>query len=694
MRRFIAIAGVLTVAIVSLPAAQDPKPQETPRFRGGANLVRVDAYVSIDGQAVPDLTAADFEVLEDGTPQRVETFEVIRPQPAGPESTRREPTTVAEVREMAADPSARLFVLFMDVWHVSLHGSYRAQSPITNVLDRVIGQDDLIGIMNPEMSARNLTLTRRTSSIAAMLREHWTWGQRDQQITIDPREEQLRTCYPDTGDTAGIAEEIITRRRETKTLDAIEDLIVHLEGLRDERKFVMLLTEGWILYSENQQLARTLGRTSSGAAQVPGGPGGIGVGPDGRLRTDRDDDGGMASCERERSLAAFTDNERRFPQLLNRANRANVSIYPIDVRGLQVFDSPINAPLPLHVDSARLQRRLESVRTLALNTDGFAIVDTNATDKALERMMADIGVYYLLGYYSTNTKLDGKFRRLTVRVKRSGTQVRARPGYLAPTEAEAASARVDRLMNGAAPGYSDTPPELRRALESVGVPSRGSVPLRLQASATTEQITITSELDAATARGAEWQKGGRLLVILEHETGASAPVHKEMVLEPGQRVVSVVERASPALAPGRYVLRLSLTPLGGTLPLQTTADVVVPRPDALIAQSGVALRRGPTTGLQYHATADARYQRTERIRFEVPRFSPEATVSARLLNRSGQLLPIPVTFSERQDDVLQTSLIVVDLMLAPLAQGEYALEVSAAKEGKTERTIYAFRVVP
>jgi VWFA-related protein len=578
--------------------------------------------------------------------------------------------------------------LFMDLWHVSIAGSYRAQSPMTKVLDRVIGQDDLIAIMTPEMSARNLTVSRRTSSIANMLREQWYWGQRDQLTSIDPREEQLRTCYPDSGETAGSAEEVIGRRRETKTLDAIEDLIVHLEGLREERKFVMLLTEGWILYAENRQLARPL------SDKVPGRPTGIGVGPDGRVTTDHNEDRGLSSCERERSLAAFTDNERRFPMLLNRANRANVSFYPIDARGLQVFDSPVSANVPLHLDIAQLNRRLESVRTLALNSDGVAIVDTNAIDKSLERIIQDVGVYYLLGYYSTNTKLDGKFRKLTVRVKRPEATVRARPGYLAPTEADAASARVDRLMNGAKPGYSDTPPELRRALDSVAAPSRGIVPLRLQAAATATQITITSELDATTAKNPEWQNGGRLMVMLEHESGATAPIQKEVTLAPGQRIASVVENSTSGLAPGRYVLRLSLTPSGSSLPLQLTADVTVPRSDALLAPNGVASRRGPTTGLQYQVTADARYQRTERIRFEVPKLVSDATTNVRLLNRSGQALPLGVTFSERLDEALKVPVIVVDLPLAPLAQGEYVLEVSATKQGKSERAIYAFRIVP
>jgi hypothetical protein len=158
-------------------AAQDPQP--LPRFRGGANLVRLDAYITEKGAPLVDLRAEDFEVLEDDAPQRVETFELIVPRPPAPESSRVEPNTVAESRSMASDADSRVFVLFMDIWHVQLAGSYRAQNPIVKLLDGVIGQDDMVGVMTPEMSARNLTLARRTATIEGILRDNWFWGERD-----------------------------------------------------------------------------------------------------------------------------------------------------------------------------------------------------------------------------------------------------------------------------------------------------------------------------------------------------------------------------------------------------------------------------------------------------------------------------------------------------------------------------------
>lgn len=657
---------------------------EQPRFRAGANLVRVDTYVSLNGEAVTNLSADDFEVLEDGTPQKIESFQFIKARGPAPQTVTAEPNTVTESRTMAADPAARLFVLFLDVRHVHIEGSMNAKSPMLNMLDRVIGQDDLIGVMTPDMSARNITLSRRRSTIEGMLRS--IWGERQRVNTSDPRERELELCYADTpgSKTEGIAQDLIDRRRERMTLDAIEDLIRHLEGIREDRKFVILLSEGWRLPRRDDRLTRP----------VNGVPGieGLRAGPDGRVSNQPNQGNqNFDSCERERLRLASEDLESDFRFLLQRANRANVSFYTVDPRGLVVFDEDLSSRRATNItaDRARLESRQTSLRELAENTDGVAVVNTNNLDAALTRMLADVGSYYLLGYYSTNTRLDGKYRKLTVRVKRPGVDVRSRPGYQAPTEDEVAAAREP--ANVAKPG-SEMAPELKRALESLA-PARGNVPIRVQTAASVNHMWITAELDAATLKNAEWQQGGRLRLSIEHERGAAPPIERELALEAGQRTASVLETGTPALPPGRYVVRLSLTATGSSLPLQTTADVMVPEADALIG-SGVASRRGPATGLQYSVTADARYQRTERIRFEIQELADDATTTTRLLNRTGQVLPLAIALSERVDDKLQTRFIVADLTLAPLAQGEYVLEVVVEKEGKKGIATYGFRVIP
>ncbi len=170
----------------------------------------------------------------------------------------------------------------------------------------------------------------------------------------------------------------------------------------------------------------------------------------------------------------------------------------------------------------------------------------------------------------------------------------------------------------------------------------------------------------------------------EHEQGTSAPVEADATIEPGQRSFSVSPPAGVTLAPGRYVVRVQLTAKGSVVPIQTTTDVTIPAPTALLSSSGIASRRGPQTGLNYIATADARFRRTERLRLEVPRVAEGGTLSARLLGRDGQPLSLGVILSERQDTAQQLTFIVMDVTLAALAQGDYVVELSLEKEGKKE----------
>ncbi len=197
---------------------------------------------------------------------------------------------MAETRARAARAEARVFVLFLDTPHVQVEGSYRARNPVSALLDRVVGEDDLVGVMTPDMSARNITFSPRTSSIGGLLRANWNWGERGALNPSDPRDQQLRLCYPDAEGTAGIATALIERRHELRTLEALGDLLDQLEAQREERSFVLLLTEGWTLPGPDERLARTL-TMPGGGRQVPGGPEPIGTTPDGRLAVGSAPDG-------------------------------------------------------------------------------------------------------------------------------------------------------------------------------------------------------------------------------------------------------------------------------------------------------------------------------------------------------------------------------------------------------------------
>ena len=142
------------------------------------------------------------------------------------------------------------------------------------------------------------------------------------------------------------------------------------------------------------------------------------------------------------------------------ATRANVAIYGIDARGLgagtddliEVQDLPTDPSLNLGTTAFYNEVRLgqDSLRVLLDETGGFALVNTNDFNGGFERLVADNSAYYLLGYYSTNERRDGRYRKIEVKVRQPDLTVRARKGYVA------ARGRAETDKND-----GKTPPELR-----------------------------------------------------------------------------------------------------------------------------------------------------------------------------------------------------------------------------------------
>src|SRR3954451_13639588 len=147
------------LAFAQSPPNKPDKPQDPPqqpRFRTEANFVRVDAYPVKDGRPVMDLQAEDFEVREDGVPQKVETFEHVLVRPAGAQSERIEPNSQRESLQMASDPKNRVFVIFLDTKNVSVEAAHNINEPLIRLIERVLGPDDLLGVMTTEMAANQI----------------------------------------------------------------------------------------------------------------------------------------------------------------------------------------------------------------------------------------------------------------------------------------------------------------------------------------------------------------------------------------------------------------------------------------------------------------------------------------------------------------------------------------------------------
>jgi VWFA-related protein len=162
-----------------------------------------------------------------------------------------------------------------------------------------------------------------------------------------------------------------------------------------------------------------------------------------------------------KSILYFAENlpissqvKPKFEALIAEANRANVTVYAVDAAGLRVHSKEAELARNVGVAGAQgigdvkrddgawtreLERQDQMLSSrpsavlgrLTKETGGFLLENTNDLGAGVARMQQERTTYYLLAYQPTNTKLDGKFRRITVKVKRPKTTVRARPGYVA-----------------------------------------------------------------------------------------------------------------------------------------------------------------------------------------------------------------------------------------------------------------------
>jgi VWFA-related protein len=484
--RSVGLTAAILLACPLVFTAQQPatSPRPQPQFRAGTNLVRVDVFATRGGTPVQDLTAADFDLFEDGAHQKIESFEHIVVEPAGPDATRVEPNSVTESRQLIEDPHRRVFVVFLDTGNVTVGGSHNIRQPLIDLLTRVIGPDDLFGVMTPDMNPMQITFARRGDVVAEQLEKHWNWG-RSSSLQMDDTDKLYEQCWPSRpGDQSRLsptAAALITRRREQVVMDSLEELVRYMGTAREGRTAVVTVTPGWALYTPDQSLTALQTDPSGRQEPVPGMPPIGGLGPNGGLTTATKDNsyGGLKyQCDRDRMELAMIDDQQRFRDIMGEANRADVSFYPVDPRGMPVFDTEIGPDatpdtiMDLQGDRKMLLQRADSLQTLAANTDGIALINNNDLGKQMRRVSDDLTSYYLLGYYSTNTKLDGKYRQIKVVSKRSGIDLRARRGYRAATQEE-----VDKARAAANAPVPEAKAALTRALGSLegdahGAPSR------------------------------------------------------------------------------------------------------------------------------------------------------------------------------------------------------------------------------
>ena len=365
-------------------------------------------------------------------------------------------------------------------------------------------------------------------------------------------------------------------------------------------------------------------------------------------------------------LPPSSPNEQRYREAIEAANRGNVTIHVIDPRPLgSVGFGGAN-----------------TLRRIAADTGGRAIVNTNDPTEQLKGVMADASAYYLLGYSPTRRGNDGKFHEIKVRVKRRGVRVTARRGYWAPTEkeitaaAEAAATPVNTALTGALGALSDSV-NTRAVTVWTGF-GKGD--------AGRTRVSYTWEPNSTT------DKPARLEIQPVDDNGKEAM--------PGQ-VIGGVPGELPLIGhfqmtPGRHRMRFtSLTAAGDVIdrwiqaqavPDFTKQSLVLSTPRFLRARNMIefrAIEANPNAA----PVAAMRFGPTDRVLVEIEA-SGEAspTIKVDLLNAKGDVL--------RALDVpaLSGNKVRMPLPVGALANSTYILRVEASAGEQNAQQWVAFRV--
>jgi VWFA-related protein len=396
----------LTVAI----AAAEPvlTAQQRSVFKSGRDVISVDVVVrDKSGAVVRGLTAADFEIREDGRSQDVVSFsfEEISTTPlptiasagllAGVEATMAEEAGRAAPAKPAAAPvpltsdmvaGRRLITIVFDVSSMQPEDVQRAVDGARKYVDEKMSAADLVAVAT--IGSTLTVLTDFTADRAVVSRALGTLAYTEGTATEAPAASTTAT-----DEAAAAADDVAST--DVAELDMFNN-DVRLRALK------------------------TLAEA-------------------------------MSTVEQKKSILYFSagmqrsgqDNQVELRSAINAAVRANVAIYAVDTRGLQAVvpggdarqasgrGTALFSGRGVQQQFAQLASSQDTLTSLSADTGGRAFTDSNDFGEAFARVQRDMSAYYLLGYSTTNAVKDGRFRRIQVRVKNGGYKVEARAGYYA-----------------------------------------------------------------------------------------------------------------------------------------------------------------------------------------------------------------------------------------------------------------------
>lgn len=399
-----AVAAMAFLMIAEAAAQTQP-----PVFRSGTTIVEVTVIVrDRRGAFVSDLTVDDFEVTENGQPQRTQSLHVV----SGPGAS----SAVAAAPGIDARPAGRAFVFLFDLDHLSPGGLTRARDAVLQFAADRLAPSDLAGMVatggrgqgrvsnNHSAFAESVRRLKPAGDAVARIREMREWPR-----LLDE------------------AEALEIARNVERVLENARDRACDEKGMNCIGDDFEAQANRAVVEEDLRRKAVTFLREARGAAQRSV------AALEGLVRSL----GGLPGRKTVVWMveATFSDEIAELArQVAYRASQSGVAIYAIDPRGLaRVTGGSLDAYAVNDIGmDAILGAGGDAVDVMVSGSGGVVIRNQNNLDRALRTIEDDTSQYYVLGYSAPESEDRSVYRQLRVQVRRPGVSVRARHGYMAP----------------------------------------------------------------------------------------------------------------------------------------------------------------------------------------------------------------------------------------------------------------------
>ena len=411
------VAGAQQAADQQPVPAQPQTDGQTPVFQAVVTLVTTDVIPrDSNGLFVSDLSSDDLVVYENDQPQEIvslvlvhggRVYNLLLPPPPV-----REGIILPRSRPVTNTPG-RIFIIFVDDLHLERSLTLKVRQVFQTITDTLIHEGDMFGIVSTGPSSLAIDMTYDRSILATA----------KERIMGDGfSTEELVTSLRSGGGGRGPEE---LRFRTNQAFKLAREIVGNMEGVSHRRKVFIYLSSGYDFNPFELDRLRqgpvgdALRRQAAEAEEDE-------LDAFHRL-TDRE----LQQYQRSQfqgTAFADTDLAMELALLARAANRANVSFYTIDPRGL-IASQDIAFQVSSRGWNEYISQTQHSLRTLAYLTGGIAVVNQNNFEDALQRIDAETSDYYMLGFYSSNPDPTVITRRLKVEVNRPGVTVRHRSHY-------------------------------------------------------------------------------------------------------------------------------------------------------------------------------------------------------------------------------------------------------------------------